>query len=89
MIYSLTQDKEENTTKCSFRGTFECGICNCNPGFIGKSCECSVDDMSNDSACRAQDSLEVCSGRGLCSCGNCTCDVKENPKEVNFTSYLI
>ena len=81
------QDKEENSGRCNFQGTFECGICNCNPGIMGEFCDCSVEMMFDTSSCRAQNSQKDCSGRGTCSCGQCSCYHRNNPYEVSFTSF--
>lgn len=28
--------------KCNFHGTYKCGICECDPEFYGRTCECSM-----------------------------------------------
>ncbi|XP_025096259.1 LOW QUALITY PROTEIN: integrin beta-1-A-like [Pomacea canaliculata] len=70
--------REQNSTKCSNgQGTFECGICKCNPGRHGRECECDETKISSEesfSLCRANqnDSL-ICTGHGECVCGECRC----------------
>lgn len=32
---------EINSPKCKGRGTYACGMCECNDPYIGKNCECS------------------------------------------------
>uniref|UniRef100_A0A673L1F1 Integrin beta n=1 Tax=Sinocyclocheilus rhinocerous TaxID=307959 RepID=A0A673L1F1_9TELE len=55
-------------------GTYECGICLCNPGRLGPRCECAEGDYSptEQDACTGPDKV-VCSGRGDCVCGQCVC----------------
>uniref|UniRef100_A0A8C1Z308 Integrin beta n=1 Tax=Cyprinus carpio TaxID=7962 RepID=A0A8C1Z308_CYPCA len=55
-------------------GTYECGICLCNPGRLGPRCECAEGDYSptKQDACTGPDKV-VCSGRGDCVCGQCVC----------------
>ncbi|KAG8573529.1 hypothetical protein GDO81_012447 [Engystomops pustulosus] len=66
-------------------GTFECGACRCNEGRIGKKCECSTEQVSNedmDAQCRKENSSEICSNNGDCICGQCVCKKRDNPNEV-------
>uniref|UniRef100_A0A8C5AHB6 Integrin beta n=1 Tax=Gadus morhua TaxID=8049 RepID=A0A8C5AHB6_GADMO len=66
-----------NTT--SGQGSPECGVCVCQPGFVGSQCECSEEEEAvaggNGAGCRAtQDGgAESCSGQGECFCGRCVC----------------
>lgn len=55
-------------------GTYECGICLCNPGRLGPRCECAEGDYSptEQDACTGPDKV-ICSGRGDCVCGQCVC----------------
>lgn len=55
-------------------GTYECGICLCNPGRLGPRCECAEGDYSptKQDACSGPDKV-ICSGRGDCVCGQCVC----------------
>ncbi|RXN09628.1 integrin beta-3 [Labeo rohita] len=55
-------------------GTYECGICLCNPGRLGPRWECAEGDYSptEQDACTGPDKV-VCSGRGDCVCGQCVC----------------
>ena len=47
--------QEVGSDKCNKgSGTFECGICNCDPGHYGRECECSETDISRET------SLEMC-----------------------------
>lgn len=55
----------------SDRGTCSCGICQCERGWTGDTCDCPA---SNETCIRS-DNGEVCSGRGVCECGACRCDV--------------
>ncbi|KAG9337585.1 hypothetical protein JZ751_028436 [Albula glossodonta] len=57
-------------------GTYECGICQCHPGWLGPHCECAEGDYSpseQDDCTPATPGAPICSGRGDCICGQCTC----------------
>ncbi|KAL0984409.1 hypothetical protein UPYG_G00141040 [Umbra pygmaea] len=63
-------------------GTYECGICLCDPGRLGPRCECAEGDYSSaeQDQCTAPSArgkggqeAVVCSGRGDCVCGQCVC----------------
>lgn len=64
-----------NSSICSSSGTYDCGACHCEPGYLGARCECSEGDggASSLSACRAAEGRQACSGRGECSCNQCLC----------------
>lgn len=59
----------------SLPGTYNCGICHCEPGYLGARCECQEGEAStiNLNACREAEGKQVCSGRGECSCNQCLC----------------
>ncbi|XP_058486137.1 integrin beta-6 [Solea solea] len=64
---------EANTSRCvAGQGAFQCGVCVCQPGFLGAECECNEESalLSN---CLANNASEICSGQGQCSCGQCVC----------------
>uniref|UniRef100_A0A8C6WII9 Integrin beta n=1 Tax=Neogobius melanostomus TaxID=47308 RepID=A0A8C6WII9_9GOBI len=64
---------EGNSSECSAgQGAFQCGVCVCQPGFMGVHCECNEESalLSN---CMASDDAEICSGQGQCYCGQCVC----------------
>ncbi|XP_059115137.1 integrin beta-6 isoform X2 [Peromyscus eremicus] len=64
---------EANSSKCHHgNGSFQCGVCVCNPGHMGPHCECGEDIVSTDS-CRESPGQPSCSGRGDCYCGQCVC----------------
>ncbi|XP_038607204.1 integrin beta-6 [Tachyglossus aculeatus] len=64
---------EVNSSKCSNgNGSFGCGVCACNPGYMGPHCECNENSVSTAS-CRDAPDHESCSGRGDCYCGQCVC----------------
>uniref|UniRef100_A0A8D1LBM6 Integrin beta n=1 Tax=Sus scrofa TaxID=9823 RepID=A0A8D1LBM6_PIG len=67
------KEVEVNSSKCNHgNGSFQCGVCACNPGHMGPHCECGEDTLSMDSCREAPEHLS-CSGRGDCYCGQCTC----------------
>ncbi|XP_023220339.1 integrin beta-PS-like [Centruroides sculpturatus] len=86
-------DKEERKSpKCSGNGTFECGICNCDPGRYGEKCECSGDgtegyDQMDTTRCFGGNDTVVCSGRGKCFCGKCQCEMRTDPEEKVSGKY--
>lgn len=64
---------EVNSSKChNGNGSFQCGVCACNPGHMGPHCECGEDTPSTDS-CKEAPGHPSCSGRGDCYCGQCVC----------------
>ncbi|MBN3307410.1 ITB5 protein, partial [Amia calva] len=70
-----TADTETNSSKCSSIGTYECGTCRCDPGYLGARCECQEGEASNlyQTMCREAEGKQICSGRGECSCNQCLC----------------
>lgn len=56
-------------------GTYECGVCKCNPGRLGPHCECAEGDYSPSETghCSAKAEDRICNGRGDCVCGQCSC----------------
>ncbi|XP_030631799.1 integrin beta-1-like [Chanos chanos] len=66
-------------------GRLECGACRCNEGRVGKSCECSTDEVNTedmDANCRMNNGTDICSNNGECICGTCECKMRENPAEI-------
>ncbi|XP_072936320.1 integrin beta-PS-like [Epargyreus clarus] len=71
-------EKEENrqprSNKCNLAGTYQCGICLCDPNRYGDDCKCEGDTLNIEdfNKCK-QNSNETsyCNGRGLCRCGKC------------------
>ncbi|KAG9266565.1 integrin beta-6 [Astyanax mexicanus] len=62
-----------NSTHCSNgHGALDCGVCACQPGFMGPRCECD-DTEGQISDCRPEEGAEMCSGQGECFCGQCVC----------------
>lgn len=51
------------------RGKCNCGVCECQAEFTGKTCECS----NLETHCIAPGSDKVCSGHGSCDCNECKC----------------
>ncbi|XP_064410733.1 integrin beta-1 [Latimeria chalumnae] len=80
-----------NSPECSDgNGKFECGVCRCNEGYIGKRCTCNIAKMNvedMDAFCRKDNSSEICSNNGDCICGECVCKKRENPNEVYSGKY--
>ncbi|KAK6485215.1 integrin beta-5-like [Huso huso] len=69
-----TTETENNSAKCSSIGTYQCGICSCDPGYLGAQCECQEgEDSMYQTMCREAEGKQICSGRGECSCSQCLC----------------
>ncbi|XP_060944786.1 integrin beta-5 [Limanda limanda] len=66
---------QSNSSICSSMGTYNCGTCRCEPGYLGARCECQEGEASSMylSACREAEGKQICSGRGECSCNQCLC----------------
>ncbi|XP_074046048.1 integrin beta-2 isoform X2 [Macrotis lagotis] len=75
---------------CDNKGFVECGICRCDQGYTGKSCECQSQGKSNQElevSCRKDNSSVLCSGLGECLCGSCTCYVSDIPKKQIYGKF--
>uniref|UniRef100_A0A8C8SQY1 Integrin beta n=1 Tax=Pelusios castaneus TaxID=367368 RepID=A0A8C8SQY1_9SAUR len=70
-----TKQMERDSNKCSGNGTYTCGLCECDSGYLGAKCECEEGETGNmyQNMCREAEGKPVCSGRGECSCNNCVC----------------
>ncbi|XP_029954227.1 integrin beta-6 isoform X1 [Salarias fasciatus] len=67
------QPREANSSQCvDGQGAFQCGVCVCQPGFLGAQCECNEESalLSN---CLENNEAEICNGQGQCYCGQCVC----------------
>ncbi|XP_034536798.1 integrin beta-6 [Notolabrus celidotus] len=65
---------EANSSQCvEGQGAFHCGVCECQPGFMGAECECNEESalLSN---CLSNNESSICSGQGQCYCGQCVCE---------------
>ncbi|CAH2304987.1 integrin beta-5 [Pelobates cultripes] len=71
-----SQHMESTSNKCSGNGTYTCGVCECDAGFLGARCECGEEEGSSETSlsnCRESEGKTVCNGRGRCICGLCVC----------------
>uniref|UniRef100_A0A3P9JXN3 Integrin beta n=1 Tax=Oryzias latipes TaxID=8090 RepID=A0A3P9JXN3_ORYLA len=70
-----SQNAQTNSSICSSIGTYTCGTCHCEPGYLGAHCECQEGDGNSMAvgACRESEGKQLCSGRGECSCNQCLC----------------
>ncbi|KAL2094673.1 hypothetical protein ACEWY4_009392 [Coilia grayii] len=71
-------DRQEKAPSCSYNGTLHCGMCSCDGGHLGQSCECELtQDLNSMTAllanCRQTNTSDICDGHGRCECGKCTC----------------
>ncbi|XP_006898474.1 PREDICTED: integrin beta-2 [Elephantulus edwardii] len=84
------QDLSLDPSQCNNKGVVECGVCRCNLGYVGKSCECQTQGRSSqelEGNCRKDNSSIVCSGLGDCICGECICHKSDDPKKQIFGRY--
>ncbi|RLU15411.1 hypothetical protein DMN91_012405 [Ooceraea biroi] len=66
--------KNEESSHCE-HGINECGVCKCNLGWSGDTCDCDESSpIENRLQCIATNSTEICSNRGECVCSTCVCD---------------
>lgn len=74
-----TRAMQANSSRCSGNGTHECGVCKCDPGYLGARCECQDREASDvfQMSCRETKEKPICSGRGECSCSQCICQESE------------
>ncbi|KAG8505758.1 Integrin beta-2, partial [Galemys pyrenaicus] len=75
---------------CSSRGAMECGVCRCDAGYIGKSCECQTQGRSSqelEGSCRKDNNSVICSGLGDCVCGQCVCHASDVPNKEVYGQY--
>nr|XP_022306552.1 integrin beta-3-like [Crassostrea virginica] len=63
-------EAEPNSTKCSGRGTYECGVCHCQEGWSGEECDCDQRGTEEE-ACGTE--AGICSNAGNCTCNKCDC----------------
>ncbi|XP_053116867.1 integrin beta-6 isoform X2 [Hemicordylus capensis] len=71
---SCQREAEMNSSKCNYgNGSFQCGVCVCNPGYLGPHCECGEKDFLTTDSCKSSPDQSSCSGRGDCYCGQCVC----------------
>lgn len=85
----------ENATECSSHGRFECGVCHCNDGFTGSTCDCDVSKtieetcgqiigsnegpLNNDSVVDRNDGQAI-----ICSnVGKCECGSCQCPRQYS------
>ncbi|KAL0821848.1 hypothetical protein ABMA28_005255 [Loxostege sticticalis] len=65
---------------CPTNSHLVCGVCQCNKGWSGPQCDCSIENEAASAAlvaqCREPNATRsrVCSGAGECVCGKCDCD---------------
>ncbi|XP_036767972.2 integrin beta-2 [Manis pentadactyla] len=84
------RDAGEDRGLCSSKGSVECGICRCDPGYVGKNCECQTQGRSSqelEGHCRKDNNSLVCSGLGDCVCGQCVCHSSDTPNKHIFGQF--
>ncbi|XP_028847637.1 integrin beta-5 [Denticeps clupeoides] len=72
---SCTRFTQANSSRCSTVGTYSCGTCRCEPGYLGAVCECQEGEAGGgqQNECREAEGKQACSGRGECICSQCLC----------------
>ncbi|XP_017881120.1 integrin beta-nu-like [Ceratina calcarata] len=66
--------QDSKSSRCD-HGTNECGICKCDFGWSGETCDCNENlSLNNVQQCIDGNSSKICSQRGDCVCGKCFCD---------------
>ncbi|XP_041981858.1 integrin beta-nu isoform X2 [Aricia agestis] len=72
--------KSDAALTCPSNSHLTCGVCECNKGWSGPQCDCSIEDEAASAAlasqCRMPNTTHThaCSGAGECVCGVCECD---------------
>ncbi|XP_060070734.1 integrin beta-PS-like [Ylistrum balloti] len=83
-----SHDQNQNSDKCSFKGTHVCGMCVCNPGFYGRTCNCDAGNATSEeiqSQCIKNNTNLVCSNRGECVCGKCECAARSQNSAQRYS----
>lgn len=72
---SCSAGLEPSSARCSGNGTYVCGLCECDPSYLGTRCECQEGENQSgyQNLCREAEGKPLCSGRGECSCSQCSC----------------
>ncbi|XP_008581666.1 PREDICTED: integrin beta-2, partial [Galeopterus variegatus] len=81
---------QESRSFCRGKGSVECGVCRCDSGYTGKSCECQTHGRSSqelEGSCRKDNNSVICSGLGDCICGQCVCHASDVPDKLIFGQY--
>ncbi|XP_053420224.1 integrin beta-2 isoform X2 [Nycticebus coucang] len=84
------RDQSRDRSLCHDKGSLECGVCRCDAGYIGKSCECQTQGRSSqelEGSCRKDNNSIVCSGLGDCICGQCVCHTSDVPNKQIYGQY--
>lgn len=81
---------EIDSPACNFNGEMRCGMCHCNGGWSGKTCECDLLNYGSSRELEHQCRVPVvdvrrsgndtklgpiCADHGECVCGQCYCNV--------------
>ncbi|CAB3234146.1 unnamed protein product [Arctia plantaginis] len=83
------------TLMCPVNSHMVCGVCQCNEGWSGPLCDCSIGDEKASAElmaqCREPNATRTiaCSGAGDCLCGKCECDPGFNGKYCQCKSCEI
>ena len=71
-------------------GRCNCGVCECNSGWSGEACDCTLDETPCfDKSTDALNPAVPCNGNGQCTCGICACGEAEEGGMVCFYSQIL
>ncbi|XP_022914249.2 integrin beta-PS-like [Onthophagus taurus] len=78
-----------SSPKCSGKGSEVCGVCQCDQGYFGNTCECDNNKIINinTTVCQKDENSPVCSNNGICKCGTCICDKSMYGKYCECNNY--
>ncbi|XP_028924941.1 integrin beta-2 [Ornithorhynchus anatinus] len=83
-------ESKSDRKHCNNKGNVECGICRCDPGFVGKNCECETKGKSSQDlevSCKKDNNSVTCSGLGDCVCGQCICHTSDTPNKQIYGTF--
>ncbi|XP_026495525.2 integrin beta-nu [Vanessa tameamea] len=75
-----SDEQKDLVLTCPRNSHLVCGVCQCNKGWSGPYCNCTIEDENASAELQAQcrepnvTRALACSGAGDCVCGRCQCD---------------
>lgn len=73
------EEGDPDSNLCNGQGEMKCGMCLCNDGFVGKTCDCNLRNFTTtrelEEQCHDPRTITdaICSSHGDCLCGACYC----------------
>lgn len=74
----LTDVKTKKVELCNYHGILACGLCECDEGWNGLTCNCNIPEATSINRCTRPGTQSPCSDRGTCECGACGCNIAED-----------